>query len=307
MNLMQTQRHVLVTGASGFLGSHLATHLSINGGRAAGTFLSHPTELPYADMVPVDLRDEKAVHRLVRDLQPAAVIHCAATTSPGFCQREPESAEAAILNATRYLVEAIRQRQPETPFLMVSTDLVFDGENAPYREQDAAKPLSVYGSLKLQAEGLVAELERGVILRPALIYGPRTRHSQGFLGWMRKALAAGKPLDLFEDEIRTPVYVDDLVDAIVAILEHGETGLWHAGGPEALTRMELGRAVCQAFGYDVGLLRSRRLAESDHEAPRPRNVSLVSDRLWETVDRKPRGFESGVRRIAILEEHHSST
>ncbi|MCB2154441.1 SDR family oxidoreductase [bacterium] len=307
MNLMQTQRHVLVTGASGFLGEHVARHLAVNGGRVAGTFFSHAIEIPYADLAPVDLRDEKAVHRLIRDMQPAAVIHCAATTSPAFCQQEPESAKAAILDATRFLVEAIQEKQPETPFLAVSTDLVFDGEHAPYGAGAEAKPVSVYGSLKLQAEALVAELPRGVVIRPALIYGPPGTHSRSFLGWMRENLAAGKPLGLFEDEVRTPVYVDDLADAMVAILEHGETGIWHAGGPGPLNRMQMGELVCRVFEYDRSLLRPQRLADSDYAAPRPRNVSLDSSQLWETLDRSPRSFESGLRRIAVLEEHESST
>ena len=305
MNLLQTQRHVLVTGASGFLGEHLARHLAINGGRVAGTFLANNTRIPHADLAPVDLRDQGAVRRLIRDLQPSAVVHCAAATSSAFCEQEPDSARAAILDATRFLVDAIAELQPDTPFLAISTDLVFDGENAPYGEDDPAKPLMVYGSLKLQADGLVTALPRGIVLRPALIYGPPASHSRSFLGWMRETLEAGRPLGLFVDEVRTPVYVDDLVDAIVAMLERGETGIWHAGGPEALTRFQMGEAVCRVFGYDESLLDARRLAESDSPAPRPRDVSLDSNRMWETLDRSPRAFESGLRQIAELEKHDS--
>lgn len=298
-------RPFLVTGASGFLGEHLVRLLARRGSDVVGTYLNHPTDIAGARMVPLDLSDVGAVRRLIRDLCPAAVFHCAAMTDAGACERDPAAARMSIVEATECLAGAVRDLAPQTPTVAVSTDLVFDGEAAPYREEDAAKPLGAYGSLKLQAERSVLDLPLGSVVRAALLFGPPTTNKGGFLAWMTGAILRGEPLTLFEDEVRTPVHVHDAADAMVALAAGGHRGLFHAGGPERLNRLEMGRILCRVAGTGEKLLVPARLAGSNFAAPRPRDVSMVSERLRAAVGFAPRTLEQGLREILKTSIHES--
>lgn len=294
-------RPVLVTGASGFLG---ATLLGVLAGAlrrpAVGTYWANPIEVPRADAALVDLRDGRAADRLLRDLRPSAVIHCAALTDTGACERDPAGARAAIVDATRHLVAAARAHVPSAPFVALSTDLVFDGRGAPYAPGDGAKPLSAYGGLKHEAESPVLAHPGGAVVRASLMAGPPTRWKSGFLGWMRSALAEGRPSRLFADEFRSVVPVVDLAHALVALADRRAEGLFHAGG-ERLDRLRMGRILCEEGGFDPGLLVPSRRAEADGP-PRPADVSLVSAAFWAAAGIRPRPFRQAVREALAAEE-----
>lgn len=277
------QRPVLVTGASGFIGYHLASRLSARYPVVAGTYLTRPVSHPRVDMVPVDLSDERAVSRLVRDMNPWAVVHCAAMTNQVACAENPDEAEAAIVFATTALCEAVRRWSPGARVIYLSTDLVFDGEGAPYAEDDLAKPLGLYGSLKLVAEMPARRLGNGAVLRPALTYGPALPHATSFLGWMVDRLARGEPLHLYQDEWRTPVFVEDACAAVELLLEAPTERIagkvFHAGGAERLSRVEMGAAVAAAFGLDPASIVPRERNGDPAARQRARDVSLSCGRL----------------------------
>ncbi len=80
---------VLVTGASGFLGEHLAWRLAAVGNIVVGTNHHNPVRIFRADVIPIDLVDAASVLRLFRDLRPVAMFHCAALTDMNACERDP--------------------------------------------------------------------------------------------------------------------------------------------------------------------------------------------------------------------------
>lgn len=166
-------------------------------------------------------------------------------------------------------------------FLLTSTDLVFDGEHAPYRESDIAMPVMVYGGLKIEAEVAVRDaLPSAIILRPALMFG----ESRGMRrpAYEMQHIDAGMPLDLFVDEWRTPVLVDDVARAIWELLASQASGTYHLGGPQRFSRIELGRLLCRIFKRDDRLIREAR-----RPADRPKDTSLDCSRLVNLLGWKP--------------------
>jgi len=293
---------ILITGATGFIGEHLFRRLAAENQLVVGTGCQHTILAPCAAVVQLDMRKREAVDKLVGDLCPSVIFHCAAETNAAYCQQHPQTARGSIVNATRHLAQMVNTHVPEAVVVALSTDLVFDGESSPYLESDPTGAISVYGQLKLEAEKHVIALPRGLVLRTSLVYGERTTHRNSFLAWMVDTLSRGEPLPLFEDEVRTPIDVADLCWAMIAMAQSDRSGLWHVGGPQRLDRVAMGRDVCGAFGLDPDLIAPTRLADSTYPAPRPRDVSLDSSRLWTLLKRDPIPFRQGVEKLAKLRE-----
>lgn len=293
---------VLVTGASGFLGDAIARRLAADGLRVVAGFLANPPGLPPSvEVVPIDLTDGPAVARLVRDLTPDAIVHAAALTDVAACEREPREAAAANTEASVNLARAVLRHLPAARVIGISTDLVFDGEGAPYAEGAPPRPLSRYALTKLAGEAAIRALPRGTVLRAPLLFGPEVRGRGGFLAWMRRTLAGGAPLTLFEDEFRTPASTPCIADAVARLLAlETPVVLYHAGGPERLSRLDLGRILCEAEGYDPALLRPARLRDSAYPAPRPADVCLDSARLRHAVGWRPVTFGAFLRQTGAL-------
>lgn len=281
----------LVTGASGFLGERIASVLVARGHPVVAHGRRVTPRVPGAENALADLADPGEAVRLVESSRVGALVHAAALTDVALCQREPALASRDILDSTRNLAHAWRSLQPSSPAIALSTDLVFDGASAPYAEGSPPKPISVYGCLKLQAEESFLALDGGIVLRAALVFGLPGTRGRGFVSWMRGELLAGRPLVLFRDEFRTPVWTDDLADAVERLVLTGAPrGCYHAGGGERLSRAEMGVALARALGVDESLVRPAALAESTYAAPRPRDVSLDSSRLRHTLRWTPVGF-----------------
>lgn len=270
---------VLVTGASGFTGEHLTRRFAAGGFTVVGTVRSRSIHVPGARIVRVDLGDRDAVRRMVREVQPGVVFHCAARTHGVSCQNDPAGARVDIVAATQNLAQALSEFAPETPLVALSTDLVFDGEHAPYREEDPTGPVLVYGQLKLEAESAVLSYPTGAVARTSIIYGCPATHKASFLGTLVERLAAGCDQEAYVDEVRTPIWVDDLCDVLVAMAAERVTGLWHAGGPQRLNRLQIAELACDALGLPQRLLKPCTIAESTYPVPRPRDVSLDNTKL----------------------------
>ncbi len=281
------------------MGEKLVARLcAINTAQIIGTYFTRSVEVPGCSLIPVDLRDSKAVNRLYRDLKPALTIHCAGITDSGFCEREPESAYAGIVVIAENLISARNSYTPEAPIISLSTDMVFNGAQGNYDESAQANPISVYGRCKLQADEFFLAETNTTIIRPALIYGEPSTHHGSFLGWMIQALAEGKPLQLFADEQRTPLYVHDLIDLILSVAStpHSEK-LYHAGGSTSLSRVQMGETLCRVFGFSDELLESKNLKQAGLDKLRPADVSLNSALAQQTFRFHPKSFDAGIRLI----------
>jgi dTDP-4-dehydrorhamnose reductase len=275
LKLAPTTR-VFVTGASGSLGWTLCRLLSSKC-RIAGTYFRHPRVPESTVGVKLDLADLPSISATLDHFKPEVIFHAAAITDPDRCEENPGLAFAVNSDATRELASVALRLGSRLIF--VSTDLVFDGEKGGYTETDPARPLSVYGASKLRAEQ--ATLERGafVVIRSSLVYGFGSPVSRTFLGWMLSKLGRNEPIEVFADQKRNPVLVDDLAEAAVAAVEGDLVGLYHVGGPETMSRLEFGRQVCGVFGFGEALLRPTSMADFGFKAKRPVDSSLSTEKF----------------------------
>ncbi|MEN8183845.1 MAG: SDR family oxidoreductase [Myxococcota bacterium] len=249
---------VLLTGASGFLGAYLVAELEqrtvecVTAGRSGADLL-------------LDLADPEAIREAVRLARPDRVLHAAALSSLAGCEAAPEQAAAVNEVAAGVLAEAVGGA-----LLFVSTDLVFDGDGAPYRASDPPRPRGVYGRTKAAGEERVRQAG-GRVVRVPLLFGRSLDGRRGATDMIR---LAREPVVLFTNETRTPLHARDAARSLVeqALGELGP-GILQLTGPERLSRYELGRRFVAQVGLDP-----ERLVPGECRDPlRPRDVSLVSD------------------------------
>jgi dTDP-4-dehydrorhamnose reductase len=266
---------ILLTGAGGFVGGHLWRKLR---DRHQVTTVGRRPLPGSSRHVQGDLEEDRVLDLLSRTV-PDVVVHLTALTDADRCEEQPERARAVNAEIPARLASVVPKSCRR--FVQVSTDLVFDGERAPYGEADAALPISVYGRTKLEGEREVVSVlgERACIARLALTYGPRPRavSRPSFIERMVASASRGEVVSLFEDEFRTPIYVEDAAHALAFLVE-GPTPppVVHLGGPDRCSRLEMGAMALTSFGLSCDRARACSRSEIRSRAPRPRDVSLVS-------------------------------
>lgn len=283
---------ILITGAGGLLGGRLAALLS----------QTHEiTGLIRRQMAPdgiaavtADLVGEGELGAVLDGARPEAVIHCAALADALVCEREP--GRAARDNETATLTLARACARGGIRLIAISTDQVFAGSFPFASETSPAHPVMEYGRSKLRAEAAAIEASPdAVILRVALVHGrghgPKLSASESVAHRLRR----GEPVTLYEDEWRTPIDPESVASAIHGVLlRPGVKGRFHLGGPERLSRLELGERVVRALGLDARLI--RRSSQASHPgAPRARDVSLDISRARDELGWTPRPLETALR------------
>jgi len=262
---------VVVTGASGTLGGFV---LAGRPGHVAIVGWSGPSGVADAVLSPVDLEDTRSVEAAYHLARPTVVLHLGALSAVGDCFRDPARARRVNVEATAQLARLTRADGARLIF--ASTDLVFDGTRPPYGEDAPPSPLSVYGHTKADAEAAVLDAG-GTVVRLALLFGPG-RGRKSFFDGMVDALREGRPLTLFDDEHRTPLDLASAASILWALAAHPFRGVVHAGGPDRLSRLEMGQRLAAFLGVANPVLNAVSRTAFAGE-PRPADVSLDSNRL----------------------------
>ncbi|MDZ8184194.1 MAG: NAD(P)-dependent oxidoreductase [Nostoc sp. ChiSLP02] len=270
-------KKLLITGVSGFLGWHLC-QLAKQDWEIYGTYLSHPIEIPGIKILKVNLTDFQELQQIFNTIKPAAVIHTAAHSQPNFCQTHPEESHAINVTASCNLAGLCADNS--IPCALTSTDLVFDGLNAPYRETDSVCPVSIYGEQKAIAEaGMLERYPMTAVCRMPLMFGAETPTAKSFIQPFIQTLKDGKELNLFIDEFRTPVSGTSAAKGLLLALEK-VNGIIHLGGKERLSRYDFGLLLAEVFELSATRIKACRQQDVKMAAPRPADVSLDSSKAF---------------------------
>lgn len=285
---------LLITGASGLLGLNLALaardrHTVIGVDRC--TLRGVPFDLLCADLL-----EPGAVERALAAARPDWLIHCAALANLEACEADPGLARRLNADLPGDLAAACARRGVRMAH--ISTDSVFDGTKEEYyTEADAPNPLSVYARTKLDGEKAVLEANPQAAVARVNFFGWSLSGTRSLAEFFFNNLSAGRRCHGFTDVWFCTMFVGDLADILLQMLEKGLSGLYHAAGSEAMTKYEFGVRLARRFGFDETLIDPVSIAQSGLTAPRSPVLRLSVHKLSTALGREIPGVSTGLDRF----------
>ena len=225
---------VFVTGVAGQLGHDVMNELAKRGYEGIGTDIAPEyssaadgtavVSMPY---VSLDITDADAVDRVICEMKPDVVVHCAAWTAVDLAEDEDKKDKVHAINADGTANIAKACKKTGSKIVYISTDYVFDGQGTTPWKPDCKdyKPLNVYGQSKLDGELAVSStLDNYFIVRIAWVFG---KNGKNFIKTMLNVAKTHSTLKVVNDQIGTPTYTFDLARLLVDMIETDKYGYYH--------------------------------------------------------------------------------
>ena len=288
---------ILVLGSSGFLGSYLGFALPKMGHEVSGASRNPVAYFP-ANQVNEALDDYTEI---IRSGDYQLVINCVALASHEACESDPEMAET--VNARFPGIWASVAAEAGARFVHISTDAVFDGSRAElYAESDETAPESVYGRTKVQGEQAVLAANPDALVLRVNFFGWSRSQKSGILDFFVNAFTHQSPITGFQDYVVSSLYMGDLAEAMMELVERGASGVFHAVSSTPLSKYDFGLTVASATGLPADSLAAGSLADATGLAPRGHNLSLSMAKIEKVVRRAMPTSEAGVQRALAERE-----
>jgi len=285
---------ILVTGASGLLGLNLSL-LEMGMHSIVGVDRSKLAGTPF-EIIKADLLDPEVEHRILDTVRPDAVIHTAALANLESCEEQPETARLLNAELPGELAAACARRG--IGMMHISTDAVFDGtKDGVYTEEDATNPQGIYADTKLQGEQNVLSANPSAVVVRVNFFGWSLNGTRSLPEFFINSLSAGKRADGFTDVFFCPLFVGDLAELLIKMLDKGLNGIYHVVGSESLSKYDFGVGIARRFGLDEGLIDPVSVEESDLKARRSHNLRLSVHKLSTVIGESVPGFSTGLDRF----------
>ena len=273
---------ILILGGSSLVGQNIIVALSPD--RTVATYCSREISGGvFFDARSMSLPD---IVKPADDFSHALIL--LGDTKPDSCISDPARAKALNVDALKNILQHLKDWNITPVFF--STEAVFDGAIGHYCENDSPAPLMLYARQKLEIESHIRRsFERYLILRLALVLSDQPSDGSLLSAWLCDIIRS-KPLRCASDYICSPIYVQDVATAVSRLIDSGVSGLFHLGGPEALSRLDIGRTLAEVATNQLGLspeLISCTMADFNLKEQRPRDISLCSKKIRQATNIVP--------------------
>lgn len=279
---------LLITGIAGVAGYNALHYFQARyPGQVVGIRQEDNWRMIGPSVAVCNAEDRDGLARLFDQHRFAAVLNCAGNCALKKCELDPAMAERINVDSVGTLLDAIGPR--DLRIVHLSIDLVFSGQKAGgYVEDDPTDPVTVYGKTMVAAERLLmARRPDACILRISLPMGISFNGHAGAIDWIQSRFKQQKPATLYFDEVRTPTYTCCLNRVCERVLAADLRGIYHAGGPQALSLFQIAQIVNRVGGYDPACLIGCPRFDAGPMPPRAGNVALNSDKLRSALGHDP--------------------
>lgn len=294
---------VLITGSNGLLGQKLVAQLithpsyTLVATSKGENRIEQYTNFTFESL---DITNQEEINHVFNKHKPHIVINTAAMTNVDACEDAKELCWDINVNAVDYLLQASEKHQAH--FIHLSTDFVFDGEAGPYKETDIPNPLSYYAKSKLASEQLIenSNYNNTAIARTIIVFGTGDNLSRGnVVVWAKGALEKQQPINVVDDQFRSPTLAEDLAKGCMQIAEHKATGIYHLSGKNIMSILELVYTIADFYGLDKSCVTPIKTATLNQTAKRPPKTGFILDKAMKNIGYNPHSFTEA---LAILDK-----
>ena len=280
---------VFVTGVCGQLGHDVMNELSKRGYEGIGTDIAPEyagvqdgTAVTKAPYVSLDITDKQAVTKIITDIHPDVIVHCAAWTAVDMAEDDDKVEKVRAINAGGTQNIADVAKAIDAKMVYISTDYVFDGQGTDPWDPDCKdyKPMNVYGQTKLEGELAVANtLSKYFIVRIAWVFG---KNGKNFIKTMLKVGKTHDEVRVVNDQIGTPTYTFDLARLLVDMIETDKYGYYHATNEGGyISWYDFTKEIYKDAGYTTKVIPVTTEEYGLSKAARPFNSRLDKSKLAE--------------------------
>tara|TARA_B110000438_G_scaffold115208_1_gene112853 strand:- start:11504 stop:12385 length:882 start_codon:yes stop_codon:yes gene_type:complete len=288
----------LIIGGTGVIGYKIVQHLLNENENVEFTFLNNKQVSKNSHLL--DIKDTIKTKKLIKNINPDIVIHCAGLTNIDLCETNKQLAESINVLGTKNIVESCIEVNAKIVYL--STSFVFDGKEK-YTENDKTIPSTFYGVTKLKGEKIIQESNLPyLILRTDQPYCwiEKWQHTNSVIRVIESLKDKKKFLEV-DDWFNVPTYVPNFVNALIKLIKLKKEGIFHVVGTDFVNRYEWSKVTAKIFHLDSNLIKP--INSSSLNLPTKRvNGNLNNDKLFKEIGMKMMGIEEGLKEM--VKENH---
>jgi dTDP-4-dehydrorhamnose reductase len=281
------KKRIFLVGANGMLGQRLVEAFSKQDNIQLLTCSVEPQ--PFfnsVEYISCDLTKREKIKDIIFGFYPDFIINAAAFTNVDLSEVERETAWKVNVKGVEYLAETCRVL--DAHLIHISSDYIFDGAKGPYSERDKPNPLGYYGRTKLASENaLKISGAINTVLRTNVLYGMAKNSRPDFVRWVISQLKNKKEIRIVTDQYNNPTFTDDMVQAIMKVIEFRRQGTYNIGGRDFLSRYDFTMMIADFFDLDKNLVLPITTDQLNQAAKRPLKSGLITLKAETEMGFKP--------------------
>jgi dTDP-4-dehydrorhamnose reductase len=296
--MAQPKNLTLLLGASGFLGQYFARYLGDN--CIYHTSGSSKTNIP-TNAATMKINNEQDVIRIFADYNFSRVINCIAMADIEECEKHQD--ESHWLNSEFPEILARLSFERNKQLIHISTDAIFNGNSAPYRESDEYSPISVYGKTKRDGELNVLAHNKSAQIHRVNFFGTNPK-GKSLFDYFYKNLATGNITKGFTDIKFSTMYAEDTARNSIQLANSAKPGVYHVVGDQSISKYEFGLTIALEMGIDKSQIHPASINILPGANLRSKNLTLENSKMKSYGGFAPR-IEIGIRKLVEMRRNET--
>jgi dTDP-4-dehydrorhamnose reductase len=286
------KQRILITGATGMLGTNIINVFKDdNRFEVYGISRRINGKINNYNRVITDITDNNQLLKILKQIKPDIIIHCAANTNVDDCNDNKGYTYKLHVDATRTLAKF------NSRYIYISTDSVFDGQKGNYSEEDKTNPLNYYAATKLKGEKISLNTNSKALIIRTNIYGFHLEKKNSLVEWALDNLLLNNEINGFTDVYFNPIYVSQLAKIIKeTIIANNISGILNVGSKEYISKYQFLVKVAKVFNITKSLIIPKSIEDINFAAMRPRNTTLNLKKFQDVFKEVP-SIDEGIMKL----------
>ena len=292
---IKVKMKILITGGTGLLGKALIETVNSDY-EIIATFLGNydvedNQQVKYKKM---DIRDKDGYKNLFKGFKPNVIIHAASIGSPDYAEKNRNETWVINVDATQNIIENCEQF--DAKFIFISSNGIYDGNNAPYCEESKAEPINYYGQTKLEGEIITKKAKiTHAIVRPILMYGWNHQFErQNIITTSLSKLRKGEKLFAYEDVFSNPLFVKSCAKAIWKIIKEEKYETFNIAGRDRVSIYQFVKEAAKIFELNENLVVPVQQGFFNELVKRPKDTSYNTEKMQKVLQMEPISVSGGL-------------